>query len=192
LTVPLISHFALISCARSASRAGWASRLPLHSSSLPPFLSDSFIPAMSLASAPTGPSQTSPSKPSNPFARPRAEPTTVKRAALLPSRLAATAENVPVDGSAVASTSADAGSAAGATASPPVRRVALAAGASATPTTSTFAGHGTPGVYATPGTTPGGSGTPRRAPYRLLWRGGLEVGPDGWRLDGELTDSVPS
>lgn len=22
--------------------------------------------------------------------------------------------------------------------------------------------------------------------WRLLWRGGLEVGPDGWRLDGEL------
>ncbi|WOO80961.1 uncharacterized protein LOC62_03G004491 [Vanrija pseudolonga] len=30
---------------------------------------------------------------------------------------------------------------------------------------------------------PSGS-TPQRKPWRLLWRGGLEVGPDGWRLDG--------
>lgn len=28
------------------------------------------------------------------------------------------------------------------------------------------------------------SSTPQRKPWRLLWRGGLEVGPDGWRLDG--------
>ncbi|KAL1410918.1 hypothetical protein Q8F55_001861 [Vanrija albida] len=33
-----------------------------------------------------------------------------------------------------------------------------------------------PSTAATPG--------PPRRPWRLLWRGGLEVGPDGWRLDG--------
>jgi hypothetical protein len=45
----------------------------------------------------------------------------------------------------------------------------------------------TPGDKPTAGAnTTYGSGSKARQGWRLLWRGGLEIGKDGWRLDGEL------
>lgn len=48
---------------------------------------------------------------------------------------------------------------------------------------------GTPAKAAEPASTPAKdqSATPAtkaKTAWRMLWRGGLEVGPDGWRLDG--------
>ncbi|RSH85802.1 uncharacterized protein EHS24_003982 [Apiotrichum porosum] len=103
----------------------------------------------------------SPSK-RNPFARPHAtESTSFSRTSLLPTRVSVrripvNCDSQPESSSTAASTSATA--------------TAAAAGPSSTPLANPFA-------------TPSERARPRNA-WRLLWRGGLEVGPDGWRLDG--------